>query len=170
MKIFDNILKRHLVEYSAFEKQKVKWENTKFDWISGNAVELDVEYLDEPRRNKGLDDILLYMKERNLQKVIFDFDDPGWCIKNPRINTLILDGFNSRYYGDSLVLDNNNVEKFYPARFSSEGRAMFKVYEGTSNSMKFYEIPTLNKILNLELSENILEWTEDDISFLKLSI
>lgn len=170
MKIFDNILKRHLEEYDLFEKQKEKWEHTKFDWNYNLGVELNLGILEDHKRNKGLDEILLYMQDRGIQEAILDFEDSGWNITNPKLKNLVLDDYKSSIIDNVTYFESIKRERFFPFKFSSEGRAIFEVYERTSNSLKFYEIPILNKILNLELDENILEWTLDDISFLKLSI
>lgn len=170
MKIFENILKRHIEEYDLFEKQKEIWEHIKFDWSYNIGVELNLGILEDHKRNKGLDEILLYMQDRGIQEAIFDFEDAGWNIKNPKLKSLTIDDYKSTIPTDIVYLESTKRERFYPFKFSSEGRAIFEVYERTSNSLKFYEIPVLNKILNLELDENILEWTLDDISFLKLSI
>lgn len=170
MKIFENILKRHIEEYDLFEQQKEKWKDTKFDWNYHLGVELNLRLLENHKRNKGLDEILLYIQDRGIQEAILDFEDAGWNIKNPKLKSLTLDDYKSTKSTDVVYLESTKRERFYPYGFSSEGRAIFEVYERTSNSLKFYEIPVLNKILNLELDENILEWTIDDISFLKLSI
>lgn len=112
-----------------------------------------------------------------IKEQIGDYEFNGYMDK---ISYAVIDGFTC-YRSKHDIEFNNKIEKEFiinknissatePSLLSTSGKALFKLFDNTSLTYKYFDSDYLDEIMELDINKPFYEWESDDFMILKLSL